>query len=138
MLPQVMIGQVPRFEPVSTARLNIFALNINTEVDYQPEFKLVFSWVNYPPCAFHINCVFNISNCHEDDFQIENYLLIQLTCYVNNKSTWEYLGLLHVNGFSEEKYDTSCLLEIVSFSWTWTIKVLKVKNILYWFAASFC
>lgn len=66
----------------------------------------MFSQVNYICYAIHINYIFNISNCHEDDFQTENYLLIQLTCYVNIKSSWEYLGLLHANGFSDNKYDT--------------------------------
>lgn len=102
-----MTGQVSQFELAGTSRFNTFTLNIDTEVEYNLEFKLLFSWVNYIPYAFHINCIFNIS-C-KDDFQIENYLLIQLTCYINNKSTWEYLGLLHGNGFSEEKYDIANL-----------------------------
>lgn len=105
-----MTGQASQFELPGTSRFNAFTLNMDTEVEYKLEVKLPFSWVNYTPYAFRINCIFNISNCHEDDFQIDNYLLIQLTCYVNNKSTWEYLGLLQGNGFSEEKYDVFYLL----------------------------
>lgn len=82
-----MTGQVSQFELASTSRFSTFTLNIDTEIENKLEFKLLFSCVNYTPYAFHVNCIFNISNCHEDDFQIENYLLIQLICYVNNKST---------------------------------------------------
>ena len=110
MLHCLIMGQVSQFEPASTSTFNIFTLNIDTDVEYKLEFKLLFSWVNYTPYRFNINCIFLISNCHEDDMQIENYLLIQLSCYVNTRSTWKYLGLLHGNGFSEEKYDISYLL----------------------------
>lgn len=53
--------------------------------------------------------MFNASNSHEGDYPIETYLLIQLTCYVNNKSTWEYPGLLQGNRVSDEKYHLSIL-----------------------------
>lgn len=107
MLRYVTMEPVSQFERGITPRFNAHTLNIDTKVEYKLEFKLVFSWVNYTCYAFHINCIFNIRNCHEDDFQTENYFLIQLTCYVTTESSWEYLGLLHTNGFSDNEYDIS-------------------------------